>query len=450
MLFRGGAEAAIRQGIIEDDLLDAVIGLGPKLFLRHPASPAAILILRAKGSKPPERRGRVLFINADRDYRQRPSPENHLRPRDEEKITAAYRDFADIDGFAKVVAIDELAGQRLQLQYPPATPTTPSPRAPRMCEPTSTAAWPMAEIESAKDLLDQAGLNAMEVLFADRGDSYADWAYTLSPAGRETAHKAIRYAVEQKAAASPWPQWWDQTVAPMLLSLPGQSSLVGLRQQLVESFVEHMIPAGMDRFDAAGMAATWWQESFYELQTAASRGWKAVIEAGLTTAEASRDDKKAVDLADQSVIRLLAETELASKADLSAALADLNADIAAAEATGDEDDNRGFTPVKIKKMRSERTKAKRKLKSMDTSLLATAHLTLDTMPPTEAPPKAIGLLRARIERLAANHYANIERGNLAWYDKLITKYGTTLQELEAERDNTAVRLDKYLNRLGYG
>ena len=66
-----------------------MIGLGPNLFYGT-GIPAAILILRAKGSKPPERKDRVLFINADRDYGEGRA-QNHLRPRDEEKITATYR-----------------------------------------------------------------------------------------------------------------------------------------------------------------------------------------------------------------------------------------------------------------------------------------------------------------------------------------------------------------------
>ena len=56
VLFRGGAEATIRRGIIEDDLLDTVIGLGPNLFYGT-GIPATILILRAKSSKPPDRIG---------------------------------------------------------------------------------------------------------------------------------------------------------------------------------------------------------------------------------------------------------------------------------------------------------------------------------------------------------------------------------------------------------
>ena len=72
----------------------------------------------------------------------------------------------------------------------------------------------------------------------------------------------------------------------------------------------------MDRFTAAGMAATWWEDSVHEFQTAVSRGWKAVIEAWLTTAEASQDDKNAPDLADQIAVKLLAGAQLASRPSL--------------------------------------------------------------------------------------------------------------------------------------
>ena len=134
VLFRSGAEGSIRRRIIEDDLLDTVIGLGPNLFYGT-GIPAAILILRAKGSKPPERLGKVLFINADRDYGEGRA-QNYLRPRDEEKITATYRNFADVDGFARVVTLGELADNRFQLQHPPLRrqlPTTRTSR--RACSP---------------------------------------------------------------------------------------------------------------------------------------------------------------------------------------------------------------------------------------------------------------------------------------------------------------------------
>ena len=449
VLFRGGAEGVIRRRIIEDDLLDTVIGLGPNLFYGT-GIPAAVLILRARGSKPPERRGKVLFINADRDYREGRA-QNHLRPRDEQKITATYRSFTDVDGFARVVTVEELADNDSNCNIRRYADNSPPPE-PQDVRAHLHGGVPMAEIDDAADLLARAGLNALEVLFADRGDGYAEWCHNIaSPKGREAAHAAIGYAVTQRATASPWTQWWADTVEPTLRALPDRPNLAGLRKQLVENFTAHMAPVGMDHFAAAGMAATWWEDSVHEFQTAASRGWKAVIEAWLTTAEASQDDKNAPDLTEQVAVKLLAGSQLACRAELAAALASLDAEIKAAEATGEEDDkpDDALTPAEFKKMKSERTKAKRTLKAIDASLLATARQTLDTMAEADAPAEVIGVLRSRIEKLVADHFAAIERSTLAWYDNLVNKYGITLRHLEFERDTAAARLDEHLKRLGY-
>ena len=450
VLFRGGAEGAIRQRIIEEDLLDTVIGLGPNLFYGT-GIPAAMLILRAKGSKPPERRCRVLFINADRDYGEGRA-QNHLRASDEQKITATYRSFADVDGFARIVTIDELADNDFNCNIRRYADNAPPPE-PHDVRAHLHGGVPMAEIDDAADLLERAGLDAA-TLFADRGDGYADWCHEVtSAAGREAAHRVISDAVAERAAASPWPRWWADTVEPMLRALPDSGILVGQRQELVDDFTAHMAPAGMDRFAAAGMAATWWEESFYELQTAASRGWKAVIEAWLTTAEASADDKNAPDLADQIAVRLLAEVQLAARADLAAEHASLDAEIRAAEASedeGDEPDDDALSPAELKRLKSARTMARTDLKALDASLLAVARQTLKAMPPADAPAEAIGVLHSRIEKLVADHFAKIERSTLAWYDNLVRKYGTTLRDLEAERDAAAARLEKHLKELGYG
>ena len=134
---------------------------------------------------------------------------------------------------------------------------------------------------------------------------------------------------------------------------------VGQRHQLVADFAARMVPAGVDRFAAAGMAATWWEESFYELETAANRGWKAVIEAWLTTTEASQDDKKAPNLADQAVIKLLAGPQLAERTVLADEHARLDAFIKAADAS----DEHASIAAEIKKLKSARTKAKKQSQS---------------------------------------------------------------------------------------
>ena len=74
VLFRGGAEGEIRRKIIEDDLLDTVIGLGPNLFYGT-GIPAAVLILRAKGAKPTRAVGQGAVHQRRPRLRRRPGPE---------------------------------------------------------------------------------------------------------------------------------------------------------------------------------------------------------------------------------------------------------------------------------------------------------------------------------------------------------------------------------------
>ena len=79
-----------------------------------------------------------------------------------------------------------------------------------------------------------------------------------------------------------------------------------------------------------------------------------------------------------------------------------------------------------------------------------ARQTLNATPPADAPTKAIGVLRDRIVKLVDDHSATIERTTLTWYDNLANKYGTTLRQLETQRDTAAAQLKKHLKELGYG
>ncbi len=128
----------------------------------------------------------MLFINADRDYGEGRA-QNHLRPQDEEKVTATYRNYADVDGFRKVVTVDELAENDCNCNIRRYADNAPPPE-PHDVRAHLHGGVPTAEIDEAKDLLKRAGLDA-ETLLADRGDGYADWRHTpTSPNGRGAAH----------------------------------------------------------------------------------------------------------------------------------------------------------------------------------------------------------------------------------------------------------------------
>jgi len=98
VLFRGGEEREARKHFIEHGYLEAIIGLPGNLFYGT-GIPACILVMNKAGAA---KRDHVLFINADREYREGKA-QNHLRPEDIDKIIYAYRNGGELPGYARPV-----------------------------------------------------------------------------------------------------------------------------------------------------------------------------------------------------------------------------------------------------------------------------------------------------------------------------------------------------------
>lgn len=113
VLFRK-EETDMRKKLIKADLIECVIGLGPNLFFNAPME-ACILVCRT--NKQTERRGRILLINAVKDV-TRKSAQSYLDDLHIKKIAGAYESYADIEGFAKVIYIDETEKNGYSLNIP--------------------------------------------------------------------------------------------------------------------------------------------------------------------------------------------------------------------------------------------------------------------------------------------------------------------------------------------
>ncbi len=99
VLFRK-EEAEMRRKLIEADLVECVLGLGPGLFYNSPME-ACVIICRSR--KPVDRKGRILFINAVAEI-ARERAQSFLRDEHQDRILAAYQAFKDEPGFAAVVS----------------------------------------------------------------------------------------------------------------------------------------------------------------------------------------------------------------------------------------------------------------------------------------------------------------------------------------------------------
>ena len=106
VLFRGGAEGKIRRGLAEADLLEAVIGLTPNLFFGT-GIPVSICVFNKR--KPPERKGKVLFIDADQEgYFRQGKARNFLDEEHIAKIAEAYHNYEEVERLAHIADTEEL------------------------------------------------------------------------------------------------------------------------------------------------------------------------------------------------------------------------------------------------------------------------------------------------------------------------------------------------------
>ncbi len=113
ILFRD-AEEDMRRKMIEEDLVECVIGLGPNLFYNSPME-ACLLITTT--NKQDHKKGKVLIINAVKEVKQDKNiaflEDHHI-----ERIYNAYKAFNDSDDFCKVVTIDEILSHSASLNMP--------------------------------------------------------------------------------------------------------------------------------------------------------------------------------------------------------------------------------------------------------------------------------------------------------------------------------------------
>lgn len=200
VLFRGSSEKAIRKGILEDDLLEAVIGLPSALFYGT-GIPAALLIINKK--KPVERKGKVLFINSELEY-QEGKNQNKLRDENIQHVMDVYDAYEDERRYSKVVEMDEIRENDYNLNIRRYADTSPPPEQFDV-KAILRGGVPVSEVE---DEYIQETLNGMDVscVFVRRDNNYYDFKPEI-----ETKEQIREYlGDEDQSVITQFERWWDK------------------------------------------------------------------------------------------------------------------------------------------------------------------------------------------------------------------------------------------------
>ena len=345
VLFRGGEERTIRAGMIEDDLLEAVIGVAPNLFYGTNI-PACILVLRQRvqngaervSGKPKERQGKVLFINADREYFEGRA-QSFLMPEHIEKIVTTFEAFKEEPGFSAIVDTATLMANCYNLNIRRYADNAPPPE-PHDVRAHLLGGVPKVEVAhpGKKALFDAHGLNPMDI-FVERDGTYYDFKLSFtaktelkpaieSNAGLQAKEAAIRAAFEA---------WWTAH-SQRITGLAGAQSFVALRNELLASFSGSLEQIGLlDPFQVRGIVAGFWNQTKYDFLTLMARGSHGVVDAWRTSIVTALEDKaKKESPLEHKLVKFLMGNFVDEIEELEAKKVELEAQIKASDASEEE------------------------------------------------------------------------------------------------------------------
>ncbi|WP_370582979.1 N-6 DNA methylase [Microcystis sp. LEGE 08355] len=270
VLFRGGKEKLIREILIEDDLIEAIISLPPGLFYGT-GIPACVLVVNK--NKPDELRDKILFINADREYAEGKN-QNKLRPEDIEKIDYVFTHKREYPKYSRLVDKSEIVEKHdFNLNIRRYVDNTPDPE-PEDVKAHLIGGIPQAEIAAQQDTFAKFGINT-NTLFRPLRPGYASFCPEI----------ATKAAIKENLEANPDLQarisdhyttlknWWREA-RDDFAKLEGNNIMPQVRQQLLSNLKQQLIPLGvLDEFKSAGVFVNWWQQIRYDLKTIINTGW---------------------------------------------------------------------------------------------------------------------------------------------------------------------------------
>jgi type I restriction enzyme M protein len=474
VLFRGGEEKTIRAGIIEADLLEAVIGVAPNLFYGT-GIPACILVLRQqvqKGAKrvsgkPRGRQGKVLFINADREFFEGRA-QNYLLPEHLEKIVTIFDEFESVPGFSAIVDNATLKANDYNLNIRRYADNAPSPE-PHDVRAHLVGGVPKAEVADKAALFQAHGLNPLDLL-TERDAKYFDFKPGL--AKRQDLKPAIESSAglvaKEAAIHTAFEQWW-QAHSARIPALAGQMdnavSLVALRTDLLSSFSESLEAIGLlDPFQVRGIVAGFWYQTKYDFLTLMARGAKGVADAWRTSIVTALEDKASKESPlEHKLVRFLMSDFVEAITELEAKKAELDSQIRAispkhaegedgeaAEAVQDDaDEENAVDEAQLIAWKKDLAAVKKQLKAKNDSFKQHIGAAVEGLTPEAAAELLLTILhndmRSIVERYMAAQRKQIVAAFENWWDK----YRVTLTEIEGKRDDAAAALQGFLKGLKY-
>jgi len=273
VLFRGGQEKVIREGMVRDDIIEAVIGLPQKLFY-NTGIPACIVVINKR--KPEHLNNKIFFINADKEYGEGRN-QNYLRHEDIEKIVTVFDRKLEIPKYSRLVDIKEIEENDFNLNIRRYVDNSADPEIEDVHN-HLLGGVPKKEVESYKAQTEKFGFSA-DFFFVEKDNNTLDFRKEVKDKGY------IKRMIDSNEGISnifsfhfqKLQEWWLE-IEKEIEDFPGHNNLWTFRNKALKNLKEKLLPLKVfDEFKIAGVFVNWWEELRYDFKTVVSSGWSSLL-----------------------------------------------------------------------------------------------------------------------------------------------------------------------------
>lgn len=272
VLFRGSNEKDMREWLIEKGYLEAVIGLPSGLFYGT-GIPASALIINKKGAG---NRNEVLFINADREYKEGKN-QNKIRPEDIAKVSYIYKNKENLEGYARNISKDDLKKEDYNFNIRRYVDNSP-PAEPHDIKAHLHGGIPTAEVDELQAYWTNYP-NVRKELFQPLKESYSQFTNTITAKEDLKTHLLAHTDVlgkrnEYEACVN---TWWNSNMAKLEL-LPKKRNIFDLRKDFSVSIANDFSQLGiLNLHKSRGAFAAYWSSLETDLKSVSASGWNAEL-----------------------------------------------------------------------------------------------------------------------------------------------------------------------------
>jgi type I restriction enzyme M protein len=233
--------------------------------------------------------------------------------------------------------------------------------------------------------------------------------------------------------------------------------LMQLRADLLSSFQDAVRPVGLlDRFQVAGVIASWWGDTQNDLKTIAARGFTGLVESWEASIVNALEDKASNETGiDHKLVKRLLPEYLGEIEELQAKKVDLEATVKAASGGGDDDvadgeeETQELSEEELKATKKELAAVRKELKGLQKDFIVQLQKARSELDEASARELVMGILetalRTILDRYVASERDLVVLGFETWWDK----YGITFSAIEDRRDSAADRVSAHMKELGY-